>query len=63
MKFRAKQLAIRNMTPEQERDLLARQRDSLLRKCEEAEKWCPLISIKDVYRAFLHDPADKEEEQ
>lgn len=44
------------MTAEQERDLLARQRDALLRKCEEAEKRCPLIAIKDVYEAFLHDP-------
>jgi hypothetical protein len=46
------------MTAEQERDLLARQRDRLLSKCREGGKWCPLIRITDVYEAFLVDPQD-----
>lgn len=60
MKFRAKRQQVRTMTAEQERDLLARQRDALLKKCEKQSKWCPLIQITDVYDAFLHDPNDKD---
>ena len=55
MKFRARRQAIRTMTAEQERDLLARQRDRLLEKCRQSERYCPLIAIKDVYEAFLVD--------
>ena len=55
MKFRARRQAIRTMTAEQERDLLARQRDRLLEKCRQSVRYCPLIAIKDVYEAFLVD--------
>lgn len=58
MKFRARRQASKNMTTEQERGLLTRQRDALLKFCAESEKMCPLISINDVYDHFLCDPVD-----
>jgi hypothetical protein len=60
MKFRAKRQQMRTMTPEEERDLLARQRDALLAWLSEwiEKDRCPLVEAKEVFGFFLRDPAD-----
>lgn len=63
MKYRAKRQAIRTMTVEQERDLLVRQRDSLIAWLDERRKWCPLVNATEVYKFFLIDPDDHWDEE
>lgn len=59
MKFRARRQALRTMTAEEERDLLARQRDRLISLCREREKWCPSgVAISEIYKIFLVDEED-----
>ena len=59
MKFRAKRQAIRTLTPEQEGQMVLRQRDRLLVWLKEREKWCYSVSIDDVRGFFPIDPTEE----
>jgi hypothetical protein len=50
------------LTPEQEGQIVLRQRDTLMVYLRERAKWCPLVEINDIYRFFDYDPAKDLEE-
>lgn len=61
MRFKAKRGAIRNMTLEQEYQMVLRQRNNLLRWLKEREGWCPLVEINDVRAFFPMDPLGEQD--
>jgi hypothetical protein len=48
------------MPTEEERDLLARQRDAMLGLAQECERVRLLIDPQQVYEVFITDPADRD---